>query len=355
VLLAHNDEAPFSAGGPLWYRGTSVENERLERAGVAAVLASLGAEGLVVAHTPTGSGRITSRFNGRVYRTDVGMAYGREPLCLVIDAAGVTVFDPAAGAYAPPPPELPQGEGFSDIQEQLPDRQLERFLAGAPVVSTDHREVDRGGETREFAIWLLEDKNMELRAVFQAVDEPPPSDPTRAARRWVHEIAAYRLDRMLGLGFVPVAVEREHEGRVGSLQMWIHSAIDLVQAEEYGLRDLIEELRPEIVQARIFSALIGARLEDRDKAGRMALPRERRVLCMDNTRAFSLSTDVEGIVFGAKEVLDVEECRLDPHFELGLRKLERGALVKALGDYLSGPQVDALLVRRDRLLELCGD
>ena len=361
TLLAHYDDPPFSPGGPLWYRGNSVENERIERANITAVLDSLEAEGIVVAHTPTGSGRITSRFAGTVYRSDVGIAYGRRPLCMVMQGGQVAVFDPAMtenNGYSAPPMEPMGGERFSDIDEQLPDRQIERFLLKAPVVDTDHREFDQQGEMRHAQIWLLEDKHMKMRAVFQDVDEPPSGDPDVASRSWEHEIAAYKLDRMMGLGIVPVAVARTHEGRTGSLQVWIHSAIDVLEVEayeEYGARDILEEMRDEIVQGRIFSALIGARLEDRHKAGRMILPKEKRVLGMDNTKAFSLTTDVRGIVFGAKDVLDVSECSIDDHFELKMHQLAKAPLRKTLGDLLSETQIDALLARRDALLELCGD
>ena len=66
AILDHYDGLAFSPGGPLWYRGNSVENEQVERASLERVLDSLDARGVVVAHTPTGTGRINSRFNGRV-------------------------------------------------------------------------------------------------------------------------------------------------------------------------------------------------------------------------------------------------------------------------------------------------
>ena len=37
-LLAQLDDLPFSPGGPLWYRGTSLENERILRVPVDTVL-----------------------------------------------------------------------------------------------------------------------------------------------------------------------------------------------------------------------------------------------------------------------------------------------------------------------------
>lgn len=49
------------------------------------------------------------------------------------------------------------------------------------------------------------------------------------------------------------------------------------------------------------------------------------------------------------------DCEMSEHLEMGMRSLQRSSLRKTLGDYLSAPQIDALLVRRDRLIELCGD
>ena len=88
------DALPFAPWGPLWYRGYSLENERIVRDSLSEVLERLGARALVVAHTPTKSGRVTARFNGRLYRTDVGMGYGADPEALVFEGEEAWVFDP---------------------------------------------------------------------------------------------------------------------------------------------------------------------------------------------------------------------------------------------------------------------
>ena len=61
VPLPLSDALPFAQDGPLWYRGDSLENERIVRDRLQRVLELLDARVIVVAHTPTGSGRITSR------------------------------------------------------------------------------------------------------------------------------------------------------------------------------------------------------------------------------------------------------------------------------------------------------
>ena len=38
---------------------------------------------------------------------------------------------------------------------------------------------------------------------------------------WRYEIAAYELDKLLGLNMIPPTVEREFQGERGSLQLWV--------------------------------------------------------------------------------------------------------------------------------------
>jgi hypothetical protein len=58
--------------GPLWYRGLAQEPETFAPQ-VAEVLSLLHARSVVIGHTVTPSGRITTRFEGRVVQIDTGM------------------------------------------------------------------------------------------------------------------------------------------------------------------------------------------------------------------------------------------------------------------------------------------
>jgi calcineurin-like phosphoesterase family protein len=60
------------ADGPLWYRGLAQESEAFAPQ-LTEVLAKLGARALVIAHTVAESGRIQTRFDGRVIQIDTGM------------------------------------------------------------------------------------------------------------------------------------------------------------------------------------------------------------------------------------------------------------------------------------------
>ena len=121
----------FGTDGPLWYRGNSLENERIERERLERTLEILSSRALVVAHSPTGGKKITSRFGGRLYRIDHGMAYGARPLALVLEDRMALVFDPGAEDLAepqPPQPELPQGESEWAQIGDLTDDQVQQLL-----------------------------------------------------------------------------------------------------------------------------------------------------------------------------------------------------------------------------------
>jgi len=169
----------------------------------------------------------------------------------------------------------------------------------------------------------------------------------------VHEVAAYKLDRLLELGLVPVTVARKVDGTRGALQVFLEEAVDLPYIREHGRFDLVAGLEAEIQKARVFAALIGAR--ERMDAAKMVLPLRRRIMIADHTRGFPLTADVEEILNRHAPELELAACKpMDAYLELVLRKLTRKELHAELHDELSDGQLDALLERRDRILERCG-
>jgi hypothetical protein len=76
--------------GPLWYRGLAKEDETLFAPAVDKVLEAMGARAVVVGHTVAQTGRIATRFGGRVVMIDAGMtdSYGAHRAALEIDKDG---------------------------------------------------------------------------------------------------------------------------------------------------------------------------------------------------------------------------------------------------------------------------
>jgi hypothetical protein len=358
ALLDLVEGPAFAPDGPLWFRGYSLENERLEQVPLRNALKATGARAMVVAHTPTAYGKITSRFNRTLYRADTGMAYGGNPFALSFEGTEVAVFDPADGRLAPPPKEMPSGERWQIVHPQLPDRELERFLQRAKVVKkTDIEDRD---EDRHVLLLELERKGLRLRAIFHFLDEGQGSPNPR---RYQHELAAYWLDRRLGLELAPVTAERKVDGQKGAAWVFLESAFDLEtirQAEDWGI---LSGLEPQIGRAGLFTALVGIGRRERHEAAKMVLPMERRIMLADNTKAFPTTTEVDEMLADEYVTWDREgEVKrfqwpvcpyLDASLSARLSSLSLKELRSNVGRYLSKAQMEALLTRRDRILETC--
>ena len=192
-FMAAIEALPFQPDGPLWYRGNSLENERVERDRVDMVLQHLNARAMMVGHTVTRTGRVNTRFNGRVYRGDVGMGYGRPGFALVIRGDDATMFDPA-GSSSTLVAESPHGEGWARGYEHLPDHVLEDFLREAEVA--ERESIERDGQRAE--ICEMKGEGMSLRAVFKDV-EGGASDDAGPVDRYQHDDVVHRGQARISL------------------------------------------------------------------------------------------------------------------------------------------------------------
>jgi hypothetical protein len=358
VLLDQIDALPFAPNGPLWYRGISLENERLERELVRKVFELLDAHAITVGHTVTRSGRVSSRFQGHVIRADAGMGYGRQGYAVVFEKGEITVFDPLTRMASLPLAEPPFGEGWTGGSVNMADAELEKFLGEAAVVG--RTEVSLAGVSAE--VWELQGEGHKLRGIFKDIEQEPPSGARPQTRRYQHEVAAYELDRMLDIGLVPTVVVREWDGRRGALSPVVDTALDLVSVR--GIQDLegappeqtiaavaeayrlgLEELREQVVRARVLDGLIGNL--GRTDVDKLFVPAEGRVALVDQDEAFGLSLDLDPAL--------LDPCRPIPaDLRVYLMMLNAEELRSAVGDLLNDAQIDAILKRRDRVLELCG-
>jgi hypothetical protein len=345
-LLKQTDGLAFAPDGPLWYRGVSLENERAERDPVSRALAAVQARAMMVGHTVTRPREVTSRFNGTVVRGDVGMVFGGVASAVEFDAAGARVLAADRPQPSSPRVEPPQGEGWGTGFEHLPDDRIVRFLSTGSVVSK--QTITRGGDRAE--IWQMKGDGLKLRAVFR--DKPEHA----------RDIAAFKMDRLLGLGMVPVTVERRDGARAGALRIVLEDAVDLVSvkayeqlegvdreslgvriAQRYGLE--LQDLRQQAARMWIFDALIGnASREDEDK---LLIPGEGRIALVDHARAFTESNEIAAY-------LPVPCTGVDPELLMHLRSLDAGGLKAAVGSQLTSRQMEAILARRDRILARCG-
>lgn len=327
----------LGGGGPLWYRGNSWEDERIERLRLERSLELIEADALVVAHSYTGGNWITTRFEGLLYRLDHGISQSSRPLALVAERGEILALDPATNRRSKPVPELPNGLAHGDGAATLPAAELETFLARSELTET--RELGRGS-TRPKLVVLQKNGKIQ-RGIFKTVDEAGDEAAGAASDRYQHEIAAYLLDRRLGLGMVPVTVPREIDGQRGSLQWWLEDAVDSHAAEAFGLEVYKAETTAEQLElAKIFDALIGN--PGRKPSDVLYQVHGDRVFLIDHSQAFPVSSEL------SREGDEVP--RMPPEMAEALGSLRRDSLAAELGELLSDRQIDALLERRDKIL-----
>ena len=323
-----------SPEGPVWYRGNSLEPERVERERVAACLELLGGRAMVVGHSIAKQGHITSRFGSKLFRADVGMAYpgGGPPQALVIENDEVRVYNARAGELAVAAIEPPGGEGALSTVPQFSDLVLENLLESGKVQSI--RPLGKGS-TRPMLLEFHKDKGR-VRGVCKNVRKP--------GDRYQHEIAAYRLDRRIDLNLVPVTVLRKSGPNAPcSLQYFVEHALDAQGAREYGLPPGHDEaIRRQVEDSRIFDALIGNL--DRTESDILHLPVDGKIALIDHSRAFSLETDL-------KAWFPDGRWELSPEMEAALRNLGAAELKNVLRGWLDMDQIKAVQERRDALLE----
>jgi hypothetical protein len=170
---------------------------------------------------------------------------------------------------------------------------------------------------------------------------------------WQYEIAAYEMDKLLGLNMIPPTVEREFKGKQGSLQFWITSEMSDLERMEQGIkipRDKLESWNRQKYLTRAFDCLIAN--EDRTQQN-IRYKKDWRTILIDHSRSFRSSEKFrKQLVFGKNGVLAQKLFRRLPRvFVDKIRSLNFDKIRKVVGPYLTDEEIEAVLVRKKLLLD----
>jgi len=151
------------------------------------------------------------------------------------------------------------------------------------------------------------------------------------------EIAAYLLDRVLGLDMVPVTVERRVGSDLASVQLWVEGCRLLKGADQKACPKPTEWAR-QVCRQRVFDNLIAN--IDRN-AGNILIDGEWNMVLIDHSRAFASN----------KMPFEKEMARVDKEFFERLKTLDEATLMASLKRWVpSEGAVRAVLKRRDRIV-----
>ena len=158
------------------------------------------------------------------------------------------------------------------------------------------------------------------------------------------EIAAYELDKLIGLGMVPVTVERRIRGDLGAAIMWVaptESFKDLGGVPTPPTRQ-IGYWTIQLIRAKMFDCLIYNR--DPNEGNWLKDPAWNLML-IDHSRSFTPDDDM------AHDNM----TRIDRYLWERMQQLDEPILTEALGEWLSGREIRAILERRDRMGKIIDD
>lgn len=324
TIIAFDSEPLFGEPGPLWYRGLAMCRTVTEQDVADAALTQFGVKRVVVGHTPTPTLRPTLRLQSKVLMVDTGMlkaTYGGRGHAVVIDANGLRAIDQDGTDVALVVDDRPSGMWLPGGSDDALQTQL---LAAQPAPGTkvhdERTEVSLVYQGQTLHGWFFANRTNDER-----------------------ELAAYRLDRLLGLGLVPVTVTREFNGKHGALQ-W-HPEQIAGSAEVGNGSARISPwcaVQPQFELVRVWDALLAN--EGRTMASLNWEPNTATLLSSDHRRAFGTRKRLSSQYTKQKLQVGPELCRR-------LASLERESLARALGTSLSEKEQVALLKRRDRIVD----
>jgi hypothetical protein len=245
--------------------------------------------------------------------------------------------EPPSGISAPQflPDDLAQREKWEDFlrtAEVVGSRQL----SGSEAVTSPWVLTLKKGDVTHRALW----KNAQGRmgGFWEG---------------WNYEIAAYLLDKHLGLGLVPPTVERRFQGDKGSCQYWVDDCMSLRDREQKKIKMPLAKVfnwnRATYLQ-RLWDNLIAN--EDRHMNQILITP-DWRMILIDHSRSFRTSARfTKGLLYTANSPQGPQLMSELPRAIVDkVKALDFAAIRSAVGNTLSDDEINAVLIRRELILK----
>jgi hypothetical protein len=259
------------------------------------------------------------------------------------------------------PPDVPVSQTAAQTAPvkavpNLSDAEIEEFLLRAKVVKT--KGVGKGvtGSLRA----TLTDGKLTHDAHIQSIDQTLQQFAGSQGGvefnfrdSWTFNLAAYKIDRLIGFNVVPVSIARRHDYKEAAFTWWLD---DFMMHEDERLKLKADaQKKPELKgkgeppdtevwnqqmqMVRLFDQLIAN--IDRN-LGNIIITNDWRLWPIDHTRAFRTNKDLK---------TPANVTRIERKVLQGLKALDKESLKRETGKYLTSFQIDAVLARRDVIVK----
>jgi hypothetical protein len=222
----------------------------------------------------------------------------------------------------------------------------EEFLKTAAITAAEQR-TGAGAVTNPYQL-ALEKDGVRHFGLWKNIDKAERAQPDR----WRYEIAAYRIDRLLGLNMVPLTSERRYKEDRGSIQLWEESQFNLQTKNDKKIG-----VPPRYTYAwnnatflqRAFDNLIAN--WDRH-ANNILITQDWRMILIDHSRSFRTSKKfTDQLIYTEKHPEGPKLMKQLPRaFVEKLKGLTAESIKGAVGEYLDDDEIKAILARRELIL-----
>ena len=160
------------------------------------------------------------------------------------------------------------------------------------------------------------------------------------------EIAAYEMDKLLGLGMVPPTVERRVKGDTGAAIMWVSPTKSFKELGgvpgQKGVQgptglQLVNWNR-QLTKAKMFDDLIG---NIDPNLGNWLVDPSWNLVLIDHTRAFTTTKE-----------LYHQLIQVDPELGGKMKALDEASVTAAIGNWVGKGEIRAILQRRDKMQQV---
>jgi hypothetical protein len=239
-------------------------------------------------------------------------------------------------------------------KEELAEREKwEEFLKTAEIVGQDQPFEKREAVTEPWVLTLEKD-GVKKDAIWKDVEGRKKG----FRENWRWEIAAYHLDKYLGLNMICPTVEREFQGNRGSCQLWVESKMSLKKKFNEKIKTppiKVFYWNRAFYKQRAFDNLIAN--EDRHQ-NQYLITEDWRMILIDHSRSFRTSKK-----FTKKLIYD-EKYKEGPTFIMKelpralyekIKSLNAEVIKGVVGEYLTDKEIEATLIRKDLIVKWVED
>ncbi|BCS35537.1 hypothetical protein TBR22_A47700 [Luteitalea sp. TBR-22] len=238
------------------------------------------------------------------------------------------VREPAtAGAAAPAPPTRQEQEQFLREADMVKVRGVRKGITG-----TQQATMSDGTRTHDVSIQAVNESRSNVRLAH--------GFELQFRDYWGYNVAAARLGAMIALPMVPPSVERRFRGDAAAYTWWVDDVLmdEMQRRKDHRPPPNIVAWNAQQWMMLVFDELIAN--VDRNQ-GNMLIDTRWRLWLIDHSRSFRTNATLRN----PRALLHCDRKVFER-----LQTLTRASLQEALGAYLTGWEIDALLKRRDALV-----